>query len=618
MEQPPSMGDQFLSTINQIIEDNLDNENFSVEDLAQNAGLSRSMLHRKLIKLTGKSAGDLISETRLNRARELLENDVATASEIAYMVGFNSPSYFNKVFKEYFHVSPGDVRKGVLVNLNHPPNKQKHKIQVLSRLKIHDLGIKVLIILLIAIIVSGGLIYLFRVNKPVEKSIAILPFINISSDKENQYFADGIVEDLLNRLSTIDDLKVISRTSSEMFRNKGNKSVPEIADILGVNYILEGSVQREVDNMRISIQLIDAHKDDHILSKQYDRDLSEIFKIQSEIASQIASELSILLTEHQLNALMQNQTNNLKAFNYYQMGRYHLNRRSKEEFLSSIDCFNRAINEDSNYALAYAGLADAYYNMSWHRWIDDVKAGRDTALKLALKALEIDDNLVEAHTVLGGIYQEMDWNMEEAEDEYKKAIRKNHNYSPAYQYYAELLSITGRPEQGREYINKAIVLDPFSFTTRNVSTMLYMNEGNYAKALEENQMCLELVKDHPWAIDRNFFIYLGLENEEAAVENFKKNGIITGEYTPQEADSAYMVSGIDGLLRLKSKTYNWPAGRAYCYTMLGEDEKAIEMLEVALDEFRLHPYEMYNIHFKNLQKNPKFRALKKKLGLQRY
>ena len=299
------MDDQFLNKIYQRIEDNLDNEHYSVEVLAHQVGLSRSMLHRKLIKLTGKSASDLITEKRLIRARKMLENNVATASEIAYKVGFNSPSYFTKVFKNYFQLSPGDVRKGNEPTIQPDIERQAKGKKPIFRTKIRHLTPIILIALLALAISVAAVYYLFHKDKPVEKSIAILPFDNLSSDNENQYFADGIVEDLLNRISQIDGLKVISRTSSEMFRDKGSKTIPEIAELLGVNYILEGTVQRESNNIRINIQLIDALKDDHILSKQYDRNLSEVFKIQSEIAGEIASELCFVLTNKQLYALKQ-------------------------------------------------------------------------------------------------------------------------------------------------------------------------------------------------------------------------------------------------------------------------------------------------------------------------
>jgi AraC-like DNA-binding protein len=170
MDTLHSMDDQFLIKINQLIDENLSNEQFSVEDLARGVGLSRSMLHRKLIKLTGKSASDLITEKRLLLAKELLENNVATASEIAYKVGFNSPSYFTKVFKSYFHVSPGDVRKGITLSMpqeNKPVNQKK----------IRRLSLTTLIVILGIVIAGTGIYFIFREDIPPDKSIAIFPSI---------------------------------------------------------------------------------------------------------------------------------------------------------------------------------------------------------------------------------------------------------------------------------------------------------------------------------------------------------------------------------------------------------------------------------------------------------
>ena len=247
------MENDFYSKIVGLIEDNLANEEFSVEELAEKAGMSRSMLHRKLKKLTGKSATDLITEIRLERGKELLETSDYTSSEIAYKVGFNSPSYFTKVFKKLFQISPGEFRKGKkLVQKKVPNNNNKNKVRI-------KIPVVILFIVVLAAMLTWAGTRFFRNNpERAESSIAILPFDNLSSNDDNQYFADGIVEDLLTRLSTVNNLKVISRTSSEMFRNKGNKTIPEIGKILGVDYILEGTVQRQSDDIVISVQLIDA------------------------------------------------------------------------------------------------------------------------------------------------------------------------------------------------------------------------------------------------------------------------------------------------------------------------------------------------------------------------
>ena len=618
MENSASMSDQFLTLVHQIINENLDNEFFSVEDLATKAGLSRSMLHRKLVKLTGKSATDLIMEIRLTKAKELLEGDVATVSEIAYKVGFNSVSYFHRTFKKRFNVSPGDIKKQAVNSQYQKKDEKLPEKNTSNKSTFPRKFILALIVLLVVLIAAGVVFNKFKTRNTDEKSIAILPFDNISPDPDNQYIADGIVEDLLNRLSKLNNLKVISRTSSEIFRNKGDKTVPEIADFLGVKYVLEGSVQRESNNIRISIQLIDAKKDNHILSKQYDRNLSEIFKFQSEIAREIISELSIALSDQQLIDLQDNQIHNLDAFNYYQMGRYHFCRCSKEESLASIEYYKRAIKADSNYASAYVGMAEAYRAMYTDGWIAKEGAIRDTAVYYARKALEIDKNNAEAHTVLATVYYAIDFNMKAAENEFLKAIEINSNNSLTYKEYAKFLCLTGKPERAREFMNQAISIDPFSFTIRHNSTVMYYAEGNYKKALEENQICLDIVKNHPYAVDIKFWINFKLKNEQATLESFKKTGAISGEYTEQQADSAYRKEGIDGLLRLFAKTGKWPAGRAQCYVLLGDNEKAIKTLETALENNMLSPWDLFQTDTKNIESDPRFKVIEKKLGLNFY
>ncbi len=616
MENQPSIDGQFLRLVHQNIEDNLGNENFSVEELAKSVNLSRSMLHRKLMKLTGKPASNLITEKRLLRAKELLENDVATASEIAYTVGFNSPSYFTKVFKEHFKVSPGDVRKGASVSRIEAPPDQHLEIKDSALKSISRRNPIVLVVLLTVIVSIPITFYALRKNKPVEKSIAILPFDNLSSDDENQYFADGIVEDLLNRISQIEELKVISRTSSEVFRNKGSKTIPEIAELLGANYIVEGTVQRESDNVRINIQLIDAKNDEHILSKQYDRKLSEVFEIQSEIASQIASELSLILTQKEISALNQDQTTNLKAFEYNQLGRYHLNKRTREDLFLSVKYFRLAIREDPDYALAYAELADSYFILPWYGHIER-KTGRDSAVYLALKALQLDSNLGEAHTILGAIYHEFDLEYKAARREFLKAIELKPNHAPAYQYYSEFLCTDGKQKEAREILNKAIRIDPYSYIIRYASCLLYFKEDNFEQALAENQICQALVNDQAWAVSLAFRIHWKMKNEQAALESFKKLVKITENWSPEEVDRVYRIGGINSLLRwwLKDGLNIRTNSRAVYYALLGEEEKTLDILESNLNVGLLEPFVMTDPSFANLRFHPRFIAIKKKLGL---
>lgn len=611
MKEEQSMDDQFVANIHQYIDDNYSDENFSVDDLARIAGISRSMLHRKLIKLCGKSATELITEKRLIRAKDLLEKGVATVAEIAYDVGFSSPSYFNRTFKKYYHVSPGEVRKGIPV-VSTPQNKTGKRFPG----KIKKPAFIVFTLLCIVIATIAGYTYFTEKRVSAGNSIAILPFDNLGSDDETQYFADGMVEDLLTRLSTLDNLKVISRTSSEMFRNKGNKTVPEIAKILGVNYIVEGSVQMKNENIRISIQLIDAKNDDHILSKQYNRNLKDVFKVQSEIAQQIVAELSIALTDRQLKKLKQNYTQNSKAFELYQLGRFHSNKRTAEGYKKGIGYYEKAITEDPGYGLAYAGLADNYSLMALQGHIDKTE-GNTIAKAMVKKALEIDPGLSEAHTVLGCLYTYTDWNWKAAEKEFKKAITLNPNYSTAHQYYAEYLAIMGRNDEARMHINKALELDPLSFVIRWCSSTLYLGQGYFKEALAENRLCEDLVKDHEWSINIAYRIYIQMGNDQAAFDNLKRYAKKTGAWNVEVADSIFNSGGLKAVIRWRLDTgkYVPEYNKAFWYAVLGENEKAMDMLELAFEAHAISLMSTTFLEYKSLRSNPRFIVIRKKMGL---
>jgi len=453
----------------------------------------------------------------------------------------------------------------------------------------------------------------------LDKSIAVLPFNNLSDEKGNEHFVDGLVEDLLNRISVIEELKVISRTSSEMYRERGVKSVPEIAGELDVSYIVEGSVQRYGDKARVTVQLIDAINDDHIWAENYDRDIVDIFKTQSEIAMQIASELNTILTSGQKTYIQEDKTKNVKAFELYQMGRFYWNKRTGDGYTTSIEYFEKAIGEDPGYGLAYAGLADTYNLMALQSWIDK-QEGRDRAVELALKALELDGNLAEAYTVLGSIYTFVDRDWENAESAYKHALELNPNYSTAHHYYSEHLSTTGQHEEARKHIDKALELNPLSFVIRYVSAQLYYNRGRFKEALAEIQKCHELQENHPWLPYREFIIYWQLGEEEKAYEALRKLLKRNSIYNLETANNIYKDSGLNAVLDWEAEidsieavkgnvSYYWLA--TLC-GLIGEDENALYWLEKA---HKIPAEASYSIHFKNLHDNPRYIAILEKMGL---
>ncbi len=454
----------------------------------------------------------------------------------------------------------------------------------------------------------------------LEKSIAVLPFTNLSEEKGNEHFADGLVEDLLNRISVLEDLKVISRTSSEMYREKGVKSIPEIAHELGVSYIMEGSVQRYGDKARITVQLIDAVNDDHIWAENYDRDIVDVFKTQSEIAMHITSELNSILTSEKVIQIQESKTTNVQAFELYQMGRFYWNKRTAEGTTRSIEYFEKAIEEDPGYGLAYAGLADAYEVAGNFGWMD-LREGHDKAEKLAVKALELDRNLAEAYGVLGNIHKR-NWNWEKAESAYKRALELNPNYSIGLEYYAHQLMAVGRTEEARKHIDKALELDPLSFIIRIVSARFYYNSELYLEALEELQRCNELIPDHPWVPYKKMVNYIKLGDDESAFIALRKVLNLSTNYNLETADSIYEIDGLKAVLEWKteidlvdignsSKYY----GLANSYGILGKDTAALYWLEKAFISHQTTQMS-WNLHFKNLHNHPRYIAILKGMGLE--
>jgi TolB-like protein/Tfp pilus assembly protein PilF len=293
-----------------------------------------------------------------------------------------------------------------------------------------------------------------------QKSIAVLPFENLSRDPDNAYFADGIQEEILTRLSKIADFKVISRTSTQRYQSKpGNLS--EIGKQLGVTNILEGSVQKAADQVRVNVQLINAATDAHLWAETYDRKLTDIFGVESEIATKIADVLQAKLTGAEQRAIAARSTENSEAYELYLRGRYFLGKRSEGDLKNAVDYFNRAIAEDRNYAPAYAGLAATYVLFVYWTPAEPAESLRK-AREAAIKALEIDNSLAEAHAALALVLMFADFDLRGAQRELERAIQLNPNYAAVHQWLAWVLESFGEYDQAILERKRAVELDPFS------------------------------------------------------------------------------------------------------------------------------------------------------------
>jgi TolB-like protein/Flp pilus assembly protein TadD len=362
---------------------------------------------------------------------------------------------------------------------------------------------------------------------PNEKSIAVLPFENLSEEKSNAYFADGIQDEILTRLSKIADLKVISRTSTEKYKSKPD-NLREIAKQLGVSNILEGSVQKAADQVRVSVQLINATTDGHLWAEIYDRKLTDIFKVESDIAKTIAETLQAKLTGSEEHAISVKPTADAAAYQLYLKGRFFWGRRGGDNIQKAIEYFEEAIRQDPNYALAYAGLAEAWITLPGHASarLQDVKP---KAKEAALKSLQIDDTLAEAHTALAQVLF-FDLDFAGAIKEFQRAIDLDPNYATAHHWYANgpLLAL-GRFDEAIAEGARAVELDPLSPIINVNQANNYIIAGRYDEAIHQIRKGLELDPEFGYA-HSNLGLALELKGDlPGAIAEFRRAHQLNGD-----------------------------------------------------------------------------------------
>lgn len=344
----------FIGQITTIIEDNLADEQFGVSELANEVNMSRSSLLRKVKQLTNLSVSQLIRQVRLKRGMDLLRTSSLTVSEVTYKVGFGSTSYFIKCFREYYGYPPGEANKRAVTVEELLPAVQPNR-----KRRFTILGFAGMVTAL-ALAVLGYHIWTSQEVAMLEKSIAVLPFKNESNDSTNVYLINGLMESTLNNLQKIKDLKVISRTSTEKYRD-AIKSIPEMAKELNVNYFVEGSGQKIGNQILLNIQLIEAQSDRQLWARQYRREASDIFQLQQEVAKDIANEIQAIITWEEQRNIEKKPTENLVAYDLFLKGVDLLNQGGPENLEQAIVYFKQAIDHDHQFALAHACAAIACY-----------------------------------------------------------------------------------------------------------------------------------------------------------------------------------------------------------------------------------------------------------------
>jgi TolB-like protein/AraC-like DNA-binding protein len=402
MSYIPHQG-KFIEQAEALILEHISNEQFGVSELADLMNMSRSNLLRKIKKQTQGSASQFIREVRLKKGMTLLEETELTVSEISYEVGFSNNSYFTKCFRDYYGYSPGESRKKIgeqtefeqdevkeeVEKEEEEDNQNTDAIEVAKKGFFQQYRVQILLgIVLVSVIVA----FLFypkdtpNVDKEgayPKKSIAVLPFKNMSSDSNNLYFVNGLMESTLNNLQKIEDIRVISRTSVEKYRNT-DKSISEIAKELNVNYLIEGSGQRSNDQVVLNIQLIDAINDTPIWAEQYNHKTEDIFSVQNTVAKKIAEAIKATVTPAELQQIDKKPTENVLAYDYYLKGIEVSQNKTKEGLEAAINFYDKAIENDPEFALAYAQVAICYYyldvNKIEKRYLDKLNEYADNSL----------------------------------------------------------------------------------------------------------------------------------------------------------------------------------------------------------------------------------------------
>jgi len=456
-----------------------------------------------------------------------------------------------------------------------------------------------------------------------KRRIAVLPFTNISPDPANEYFADGMTEELISTMSRIGGLKVIARTSVMGYKG-GQKKIAEIAKELEVGSVLEGSVRKAGDKLRITVQLIDSMSSDHIWAESYDRELKDVFIIQSDIAKTVADALKVQLQRQEVTTLNKKQAAVPEAYTLYLKGRFYWNERTRESVDKAMKYFEHAIKVDPSFASAYSGIADCYTTLVNYGWMTPDRAG-SFARDFSTKALEIDETLAEAHASLGMTLMDQFWEFTSAETELKRAIEFRPSYATAYHWYSILLVYLRRHEEAFLAERRAMDLDPYSrvfnMGMANILAML----GRTDESLREYKKLIELNPDFSPAYFWKSDLHVLLSEFDTAVEDSKKSADLDGSpisklqlawvyaVAGNKSEAVKILNEVKGLTR---DEYVRPVQIGLVELALGNREEGFGWIEKGIAEkdsallmFGSLPY------FKEYRKDPLWRQIDEKLGL---
>ena len=459
---------------------------------------------------------------------------------------------------------------------------------------------------------------------PVIRSLAVLPLESLSSEASQDYFADGMTDELISDLGQISALRVISRTSAMTYKH-ARKPVPQIARELNVDAIVEGTVLRSGDQVRITAQLIEASSDKHLWSQSYEGELRDTLALQNKVASAIADQIRINLNPQEQATLKNAKVVNPEAYESYLKGRYFWNKRTADGLKVALAYFNQAVDEDPKYAQAYSGLADTYALLGdWQYAVMTPKEALPKAKAAARQALELDSTLGEAHNSLAFVLDGFDWDLDAGGKEFRRAIDLNPSYATAHHWFAWHLSLLGRYDGAIAEMRKAESLDPLSLIINADLAELLVLGHSYDESIEQSRKTIEMDRNFAMAHNQLGQAYLEKRMYAEAVAELQKGVQLSGGSPTCIANlaRAYAASGkrneatklLGDLKKRSNPSYSYGSEIATIYASLGDKDQALNWLEKAYEE-RFNPGVLMRPGFDPLRSDPRFEELVRRIGV---
>jgi len=457
-------------------------------------------------------------------------------------------------------------------------------------------------------------------------SLAVLPLESLSNDPSQDYFADGMTDELISDLGQISALRVISRTSVMSYK-RARKPLPQIARELNVDAVVEGTVLRSGDQVRITAQLIEASSDKHLWSQSYEGQLRDTLALQNQVARAIADQIRINLNPNEQAALKSVKVVNPQAYESYLKGRYFWNKRTADSLKVALAYFNEAIEEDPKYAQAYSGLADTYALLGdWQYAVMTPKEAFPKAKAAAIEALELDSALGEAHNSLAFCLDAFDWDVDSAGKEFRRAIELNPGYATAHHWYAWHLSVLGRYDEAVAEMRKAENLDPLSLIINADLAELLDIAHSYDESIRQSRKTIEMDSNFALAHNQLAQAYLAKHMNEEAVAELQKAVQLSGGSPTCTASlaRAYVASGkrseavklLSELKKHSIPSYSDASEISVIYAALGDKDQAMNWLEKAFEE-HFNPSVLLRPGFDPLRSDPRFEDLERRIGLPR-